>query len=212
MKGRIPARRNLGRASRSNTRQIDPVGMTTSLVVGPIDPPATTNNIVGTKRIREKVQLVAGNGILTFATLLTCLPLTTPEIRIMKLSVWASATAGSFLQCVMTSGISNSDVATFTDEGTQGAMRPQIHIRPSFNFRNTWYSAASAGGTPVATFGGTATDLLVVDVTLQFRTAVQTCPAYNLYKQLVEWSNDSRPETPRLPKGLGAFPEQSEHL
>lgn len=32
-----------------------------------------------------------------------------------------------------------SDLAHFSDYGTYGSIRPQIHIRPSFEVRQRWY-------------------------------------------------------------------------
>jgi len=155
--------------------------MSTIQTSGPRDPPQTSTNIVGVKRIRKKVQLVAGNGSINTTDIGTCLPLTTAEFRIFKLSVWASASAGSLLSVVFPtmSSASPGDNSAWTDEGTQGSIRPQIHLTPNFAYRETWFSPTSS--LVVATFGGTATDLLVVDITLQYRTAVQSCPAMDYW-------------------------------
>jgi hypothetical protein len=159
--------------------------MTTLKTSGATDPPQTSTQIVGEKRLRKKVQLAGGNGSLTVENVLSCLPLTSPEFRVLKLSVWASATANSLLSVVFPvkaaagAGVSATpgDNSAWTDEGTQGAMRPQVHLLPNFDFRNYWFTQANDGTQLLATFGGTATDLLVVDITVQFRTGVQSCPA-----------------------------------
>jgi len=153
--------------------------MQTSLVNGFADPPPTTTQIVGQKRLREKVQLVGGVANFPLATPLSCLPLLAPEIRVLKVSVWASAAANSLLTVVFNpSNAGGGDAATFVDEGIQGSARPAVHLIPSFLYRSVWWNASGAVGVSLLTLGGTATDLLVVDVTVEYRTAVQACPAY----------------------------------
>lgn len=159
----------------------EPRAMQTTMVRGPSDPPQTSENFVGMKRFRKKVQLAAGVGSMTIADLAGCIPFSgTFFFRIMKMSVYASASANSLLTVVfpltITSGI--GDQKTFVDEGTQGSIRPNIHLIPNFDFRTRWFQNDVVG--TIATFGGTASDLLVVDVTLEYRTATQTCPAYAL--------------------------------
>lgn len=167
--------------------------MSTIATTGPVDPPQTTTNIVGIKRIRKKVQLTAGVGQITILDIQNCLPLTAPEFRIMKMSTWASASAGSLLTVVFPLGTSRAfaDRSSWTDEGTQGSIRPQIHLIPNFSFRNAWLQNSDPEFPgPVATFGGTATDLLVVDITLQYRTAIQSCPALTLACELMHSSDE----------------------
>jgi hypothetical protein len=173
--------------------------MKTTRTRGPSDPPPTNTNITGMKRLRKKVQLVAGVAALTFADVGNCLPIesTTAEIRVVKLSAWASATAGSLLIVKFPIGALPSvvgDNQTWTDEGTQGAMRPAVHLIPNFAFRNQWVSASNVA--QVATFGGTATDLLVVDITVEYRSDVQTCPALgtDILERMRALETWSRPE------------------
>jgi hypothetical protein len=171
--------------------------MATIKARGPADPPQTSTNIVGDKRLRKKVQLSGGNGTLTVNDVRACLPLTSPEFRVLKLSVWASASATSLLSVVFPvrePGFQNNpggfvpgtpgDNSAWADEGTQGALRPQVHLMPNFDFRNYWFTSVNVGTQVLATFGGTATDLLVVDITVQFRTAVQVCPAMGFLLQI----------------------------
>jgi len=44
------------------------------------------------------------------------------------------------------SGAANvlGDGRTLEDFGTQGALRPQVHLRPCLSIRNVWYDSASA--------------------------------------------------------------------
>lgn len=182
--------RRVKNVSGSKTANHDPRGMSTIKTTGPVDPPQTTTNVVGVKRIRKKVQLAAGVGSLTRADIAGCLPLTNPEFRIMKFSVWASAAANSLLSVVFPISLPGThsidligDNSAWTDEGTQGSIRPQIHLTPNFAYRNLWQGTFDPSPV-VATFGGTSTDLLVVDITLQYRTAIQSCPALDYLHQL----------------------------
>jgi len=161
--------------SRGSAR-VDPAGMSTKLVGGPQDPPPTDLRITGVKRLRKKLQLAAGTGIMTLGNVRSCLALGAAyEFRVMKFSVWASAGANSLLQVTFPTA-SDGDFATYADEGTQGAVRPQVHLMPNFQFRSRWFGAADDTQN-LANFVGTATDLLVVDVTVEYRSSSQSCPA-----------------------------------
>lgn len=198
--GRLLARKANRRSRRSNTnpsRSIassDPRAMSTVRAAGPRDPPQTTTNVVGFKRIRKTVILTANVGSMTIGDLRNCLPLTTPELRIMKLSVWSSDT--DTLSCVFPVGQSNNtnpgDNSVWSDDGTPGALRAQIHLVPCFEYRNFWFQAGVSNSTVVATFGSNsiATGNLIVDVTLQFRTAVQSCPALDHLNELMLQESD----------------------
>jgi hypothetical protein len=162
--------------------------MKTTRTSGPYDPPPTNENITGIKRLRKKLQLVAGVGSITIADLFSCLPITfatTGEMRILKLSAWASASANSLLTVVFPigNGASPGDIQTWADEGTQGALRPAIHLTPNFMFRSSWIP--NTVPLTIATFGGTATDLLVIDITVEYRSAAQSCPALVLAQSLL---------------------------
>lgn len=165
--------------------------MSTVRCSGPLDPPQTTTNVVGIKRIRKLVSLAAGVGSMIIGDLRGCLPLTNPELRIMKLSVWGpdmgqqlTDTQSHTLSVVFPVGQANNtnpgDNSVWTDDGTAGSVRAQIHLTPCFEYRNFWFQTGVPGSTVVATFGlanETTADTIIVDVTLQYRTAVQTCPA-----------------------------------
>lgn len=171
--------------------------MSTARCSGPIDPPQTTTNVVGVKRIRKIVPIVASVGSLTVGDLRSCLPLTNPEIRILKLSVWgqdvnngvATDLHSAAISCVFPVGTaSNSnpgDNSTWVDEGTFGQQRAQIHLTPCFEYRNFWFQSTVAASTLIATFGqAIAASELIVDITIQYRTAVQSCPALDYLRQL----------------------------
>jgi hypothetical protein len=158
--------------------------MSTTTAKGQIDPPQISTNVVGYKRLRHRITLVASSATLTVSNVRGCLPITTPEIRITKLSVWASASAGSFIRVVFPISTSTlvpvlpGDNSVWTDEGTQGSIRPQVHLTPNFDFRNYWITAEIPDATALASFTGLPTDTIIVDVTVQYRSAVQGCPSF----------------------------------
>jgi hypothetical protein len=168
--------------------------MSTVRCTGPIDPPQTTTNVVGVKRIRHVVLIAASVGSLTLGEIRSCLPLTNPELRILKLSVWGADDAGvsatsAAISCVFPVGsatnLNPGDNSTWVDEGTKGQQRAQIHLTPCFEYRNFWFQTTLAGSTLIATFGqATAVSQLIVDLTVQYRTAVQSCPAMDHLRQL----------------------------
>jgi hypothetical protein len=171
--------------------------MSTVRCTGPSDPPQTTTNVVGTKRIRKVVSILASVGSITLGDIRNCLPLDNPEIRILKLSVWGqdanpgvtSELPSAAISCVFPVGTPPNtipgDNSTWVDEGTRGQQRAQIHLMPCFEYRNFWFLTGLSAATLIATFGqATATSQLIVDLTVQYRTAVQSCPAMDYLRQL----------------------------
>jgi hypothetical protein len=196
--GRLTARKLNRRARRSNMqsrrfqqRRADPYAMSTVMATNLMDPPQTSTNVVGFKRLRKVVTTAPNTGLgsLTLGNLRSCLPLTDPELRVIKLSVWAPD-AGP-LSCVFPVGSSNNshpgDDAAWSDEGVPGQSRSQIHITPAFDYRNFWWPSSVSADTLLATFVGNKSQQggsLLVDVTVQYRTGVQSCPALLYLQQL----------------------------
>lgn len=175
--------------------------MSTVQTTGSRDPPQTSTNVVGSKRIRKIVTLAVGVGQLTIGDIRSCLPLTAPEIRILKLSVWGPDTSPTATVPVgnisvvfpvgTASPLSPGDNSVWVDEGTIGQQRAQIHLLPCFEYRNFWFPSATPTGTLVATFGSpVAAANLIVDITVQYRTAVQSCPALEHLHALQMQSED----------------------
>lgn len=148
---------------------------------GMSDPPQTTTNIVGFKRLRKVVKMADPSGAanLTLSDLRACLPLTTPDLRVVKLSVW-SANA-DMISCVFPVGSTNNvhpgDDAAWSDTGVVGQSVAQLHITPAFDYRNFWFVSGFDASTVLATFAGAAGTIMTVDVSVNYRTAVQSCPA-----------------------------------
>ncbi len=143
----MTARKSSRRSRRSNTTsrrfaqsRSDPHAMTTIRAGNAMDPPQTTTNVVGFKRIRKIVNTNGGTGQLTLGDVRSCLPLTTPDVRFVKLSVWSTDEAT--LSCVFPVGSSTNvhpgDDSAWTDDGVPGNSRAQIHLTPAFDYRNFW--------------------------------------------------------------------------
>jgi len=163
--------------------------MSTVRTSGPVDPPQTTTNVVGMKRIRKIIAIsTAGVGSLTLGEVRACLPLTNPALRILKMSIWGPD--GSQISCVFpvgsASNLNPGDNSVWVDEGTTGQQRAQIHLTPCFEYRNFWFLTGLASATVLATFGGNSgtASQLIVDLTVQYRTDIQTCPALDYLREL----------------------------
>lgn len=152
----------------------DPRAMVTERANNRVDPPATSTNVTGFKRIRKVVTLVAGAGNLTINSITSCLPLTNPQIRIVKLSVWGNDTAN--LGCAFPTS-NGGDISVWSDDGVPGQSRAQIHLTPNFAFRSKWFLLGDTS--IIAQFTSTlATLSVIVDISLEYRTNVQSCPAF----------------------------------
>jgi hypothetical protein len=111
-------------------------------------------------------------------------------------SVSATSTHTPQLSCVFP--VSNNpatplaptpgDNSAWEDDGVFGQSRPHIHLTPSFEYRNYWLGPLKNGpGAIVASFAQaspTSASNIVVDITLQFRTVVQACPALDHLNQI----------------------------
>lgn len=155
--------------------------MSTMQAAGSFDPPQVTTNVVGVKRIRRLITTdTTGAGSLTLGELRSCLPLTTPELRFIKLSAWGGDTDPLSVVFPVGSGtnLHPGDDAAWSDIGVPGSRRAQVHLTPAFDYRNFWFSSGMSDSTVIATFvDGPPPAAPIVDVTVQYRTAVQSCPA-----------------------------------
>jgi hypothetical protein len=121
-------------------RAVD-AGMDTRRVNGPSDPVTTTVDVVFTKKITYRLVQTGTTPVqVTNAILISELPAVRLTYRIQKVSFYAQAAAGQFIEVVDF----KSDEASFVDFGTQGSVRPQIHLRPAWQLRNQWWDNATA--------------------------------------------------------------------
>lgn len=147
-------------------------GMDTKRVSGPADPATTTRDIVVIKKVTVPVLAsLTGTFTLTNVALEAALPACLGTYRIQKVSVYAPASVDSFVSLTDLT----SDEAQFVDYGTQGSVRPQIHIRPSWMLRNHWYDKATAVSFYSALTLGVATapgTQLIFQITVELRIPV----------------------------------------
>ncbi len=159
---------------RPNTRVVsrgpDAIALETKLVNGPTDPRTALSDLIFTKVFTTTQILASGTATITAATIKALLSTSVTaaySFRIQKISAYASAAAGSFVGVQL----SSSDEGQYIDYGTQGSVRPQVHIRPSMQFRQTWLNNATPA-TNLFSLTGTATDTVVLQITLEVRIAL----------------------------------------
>jgi hypothetical protein len=176
----------------------DPHAMSTSVTKGARDPPQTATNVVGNKRLRKIVNITDGNGTLSLSDVVACLPFSTnnTEYRILKLSVWGpdysnSTVSTQSLSCVFPVATivasplipTPGDNSAWEDDGTQGQARAQLHLTPNFSYRTYWLAQNRNGADAlIATFSllplsTVLSQTLIVDISVQYRTVPQLCPA-----------------------------------
>jgi hypothetical protein len=156
MNGRMNASVNGGR-SRKAAKKAPSVqsqmALNTVLTRGPSDPPPVSYTIDVMYRTRLTL---APAGATDVAVTVNALTLTVPggptlwtNMRLEHVSVYAPADNVGYVRVRMADQTSGAalvlgDGRTFEDFGTQGALRPQIHLRPCLSIRNVWYDSASA--------------------------------------------------------------------
>ncbi len=114
------------------------LGTDTRRVTGPRFPDTVTNDVVVTKRFAGTGPMSAGVGTLTWATLVGIINVTGPyTARLQKISFYGDA-FGSGTYGSLTVTDLTSDEASFRDFGTDGAVRPQIHLSPALMLRQNW--------------------------------------------------------------------------
>jgi len=93
------------------------------------------------------------------------------RIRILKVTAYAAAGANTYVQVTFA-----DDQSQFEDFGTQGAMRPALHLMPPFETRQFWYPTTDTNSVFTVSTTGTTPDF-IVDVTMEFRSISQVAPA-----------------------------------
>lgn len=183
---RVQSSRRSQKPNSQRRQVLDPRAMSTERTGGSLDPPQITENVVGVKKLRKKITLTAGPALLTLGDVRNCLNLWvkgdgtstgSPDLRVMKLSAWAPASAGGQLtvQFPVQSAVFPGDNAVWKDEGTQGSLRPQVHLLPNFEARSKWLVNTTPDATVIGNFSGNPTEDVIVDITVEFRTRSQPC-------------------------------------
>jgi hypothetical protein len=90
-------------------------------------------------------------------------------MRLVKVSAYGPASAGGQIRVVMI-----ADESDFVDKGTQGSLRPQLHISPTFNERNTWYPSNSTTALFMGDQNSTGESGIVYHITVEIRSVPDT--------------------------------------
>ena len=144
--------------------------MSTTRVSGYRDPRPTTSDIVLTKVVTLSGSSTATPINFTPDDLTgsgSVVPTSFRRIRLVKLSVYAESGNGNSIILSMLHPA--SDLATFQDFGTSGAIRPQIHIQPNFDLRDLWLDVTDSSN-PVFQITVPSGVTYVVQPTLEMRT------------------------------------------
>jgi len=152
--------------------------MATTMLPCPSDPPSTLANSIVSRRVQFRLSTnSSGASSVSTSLVLSAAGDSFALVRINKISIWgpdAPNTDGSVKSLTVsmpvpsTGGTANSDGASFTDNGTAGAQRASISIRPNFSFRSTWLSS----GIDIANIQvgqTTAVEQVVVEISCELR-------------------------------------------
>jgi len=140
-----------------------------ALVTGPGDPRSLSADICLTKTFEYTASATSVLPVnFTPALLASNVPggsAVFTRMRLVKVSAYAPASAAASVILVFA-----DDEARFIDRGTQGALRPQLHVAPSFQTRNNWKDSSDAS--TIFTVGTTlaAATEIVVQATLELRS------------------------------------------
>lgn len=172
--------------------------MSSRQVRGPVDPVAINDTI----KVRHRVQIpisasssAVGVTEAIIASFIPGGPTAWPHFRILHIDVWGPGditTGSSSLSPVAfsMSSAQRGDGATFTDWGTFGSQRANLHIVPNFDFRSDWKvsSATNVLFTLHSTGSSSLQQQLIVNVTLELRTVSQALPNFLMAAGSVEAS------------------------
>lgn len=174
-----PRRGTANRGGGFNQSNID--GMT-KRIRGPADPPQVSNDIFGEKLIQLQVSVPPTTGFNVTASTIAAGVSSGADMkfRIKNISVWgpAGTNSGGSGRLRVTMQDPNSDGAEFTDDGTVGAKRAQVHVRFGLLSAIAWRVGSNID--PIFHLdqdGITVGDIsVVVHVSVQYRFAAPTSP------------------------------------
>jgi hypothetical protein len=138
---------------------------------GPFDPPQVTNDILVTKKVQIITNLPATGAIKVSAAQIAAYTAVEPidlRIRLLKISAWAPAGPGTRIRLIMSE--TNGDQAEYSDSGTQGSRRPNVHVRPSFLTSMDWRVGTSADAyCTIDNDGSALEEQCTIQVTVEMR-------------------------------------------
>lgn len=139
--------------------------MSTTRVGGPNDPPPVQKDVVVTKIVQiETIPKDNASYDITYAIVAGAIPTCFDMLRIVKISVWAQASSMAKVSITV-----NGDGAQYSDYGTQGSRRPQIHLSPPFTIRQSWQQSSSTAVVASVT-SAPVNEPLLIHVTAEFRS------------------------------------------
>lgn len=128
------------------------LGLNSRLVRGRSDPPAVRSDIQVQQNFPFSLAIPAETTepiVVTPASIAAALPSCVDRFRIQKISAWAKQTVGNTdssnhgIDSVLDITITD-DLANFSDQGTYGQSRAQLHIIPCLALRQRWLTAADS--------------------------------------------------------------------
>ena len=159
---------------RTQSRQQDPAGMSTTRVSGPPHPKTLSSDISlfhtfqisGVVNSEESVLL----NPLVLAAAFPKLPSSSTPIfdrfRVIKYSLYGPSEDVGMTFTLGGLDSFNSDAATFQDFGVAGSRRSAIHIRPAFAYRQEWFDSTNTS--TIGTFHAVGTSDVSKPYVLQF--------------------------------------------
>ena len=167
-------------SSSSIRNQIRDQNLETLRTTGPFDPCPTTSDVAVKHKFTVKVTSAADGLFIAngqfFANLTphVATAFSFDRFRVLKISAFAPASAGSFISA---KGLTGSTVAqlittdefNFIDYGTQGSRRPVLHIIPNLQVRQTWFPVNVNVG-EFFQFQTLPSTEIILQVTLELRT------------------------------------------
>jgi len=193
-------RRNNGLGNRRRQRNngsrapLELRAMGAEMTSGPSDPEPVHSTI----KVRHRVQLVvsvpAGGLGITSAAIGAVVPggiSAWNTYRLMKLSIWGTDQMGGGaasptlplppisvqFNAPTASGVPPpTDASSFSDWGTAGSARANLHILPSFSLRELWQLLNTTDTQFTVVVGAAAETNVVINLTLELQTTTATLP------------------------------------
>lgn len=169
--------------------QIKDQSLETLRTSGPVDPSPTTSDVIVKHKFTAKVTTAAdGIYVMSGAFFANVTPhvaanFSFDRFRVLKVSAFASAIAGSFIQAKGLTGTTvptlvTTDEFNMIDYGTQGSRRPAVHFVPNFQVRQLWFPVNVNVG-EFFQFTSLPSSEIIFQVTLELRTppGTSTFPA-----------------------------------
>lgn len=153
----------------------------TKEVSGPLDPPGVDQDAIITKRTELTITVPASSSPLDIliSSIAGTIPGGTtafPRFRVHKVSIWAADAATNEGRIAAyfpgNATFPGNDNASFSDYGTFGQRRPQLHLSPTVATRQQWNETANASTDPfiILQSSSTVASSCILQFTLELRS------------------------------------------